>query len=69
MQHQNKCNYSIYMYLQHLVKTERFLIEQSKLIDFASYRLHDWCKKLCQIHVITLSFDWFNGFSVSFVIG
>ena len=69
MQHQNKCNYSIYMSLQHLVKTERFSIEQSKLIGFASYRLHDWCKKLCQIHVITLSFDWFNGFSVSFVIG
>ena len=49
---------------------------------FCITMLHDWLKKcmpffhpivhisgaLCHLHVIILSFDWFTGFSVSFVI-
>jgi len=31
--------------------------------------LHMFTRALCQLQVITLSFDWFTGLSVSFVIG
>ena len=31
--------------------------------------LYAFCHTLRQLHVITLSFDWFAGLSVSFVIG
>jgi len=32
-------------------------------------RSHTFSRVLRQLHVITLSFDWFTGFSVAFVIG
>ena len=32
-------------------------------------RSHSFSLALRQLHVITSSFDWFTGFSVSFVIG
>ena len=32
-------------------------------------RSHTFSRTLCQLHVITWSFDWFTGLSVSFVIG
>ena len=32
-------------------------------------RLHAFSCALCQLHVITSSFDWFSGLSESFVIG
>ena len=31
--------------------------------------LHTFSHILCCMHVFTLGFDWFNGLSVSFVIG
>ncbi len=32
-------------------------------------RLRTFSRALCQLHVFALSFDWFTGLSVSFVIG
>ena len=32
-------------------------------------RLHTFSHAVCQLHVLTFSFDWFTGLSVSFVRG